>query len=402
MGRAGVIGASLLSVVMAGSAAAQPRQQVTGPVSTYWMSAETASGMAGMMGPQGKGPSMGAMMGMMMGGGSGSQAQKHLLLQLGSSRSAAQPAAQHAPPAGLGAGASLPLLTPKPRPVQRAEGEIPEIKGKLLIFWGCGDKARPGQPITIDFSKMTPAALRSGQMPAGFEALSKSLSITPMQGPAQGRNTTYGEWPNEKTRTRIAASGSLAGDHLVQGNYTPDIRFTLTRAQDFLGPLSLNSSMRTAGGGTLLSWKPLNGALAYFAMATGASEDGTVAIWTSSEAQAALFAAPDYLSPGDITRLLQQKALMAPSTTSCAVPSAFQRAAPAALVQLAAYGQEANFVYPPRPTDPKVAWNQEWQVKVRYRSVTSSMLGMEGMGGMDGGDDEPSPRPRMPFGIPRF
>ena len=76
--------------------------------------------------------------------------------------------------------------------------------------------------------------------------------------------------------------------------------------------------------------------------------------------------------------------------------------APSAITQLVAYGGEANFVYPPRPQDPKVTWNQQWVVKVRYRSVTSSMLGMEEMGGMDGGDDEPSPRPRMPFGIPRF
>jgi len=52
-------------------------------------------------------------------------------------------------------------------------------------------------------------------------------------------------------------------------------------------------------------------------------------------------------------------------------------AAPQAMVQLAAYGGEANFVYPPRPADPKTPWNQQWQVKVRYRSATSAILGMD-------------------------
>jgi hypothetical protein len=62
-----------------------------------------------------------------------------------------------------------------------------------------------------------------------------------------------------------------------------------------------------------------------------------------------------------------------------------------------AYGREANFVYPPRPGDPKVAWNQQWQMKVRYRSATGGMLGMT-MPGMDGGDDEDNPRRRGPRG----
>jgi hypothetical protein len=58
------------------------------------------------------------------------------------------------------------------------------------------------------------------------------------------------------------------------------------------------------------------------------------------------------------------------------------------LLQMVAYGREANFVYPPRPRDPKVAWNRQWEVKVRYRSATGGLLGqaMPGMGGGRGGD----------------
>src|SRR3546814_14080993 len=33
-------------------------------------------------------------------------------------------------------------------------------KGRMLLFWGCGAKPGPGQPVVIDFSK-----LAAGQMP---------------------------------------------------------------------------------------------------------------------------------------------------------------------------------------------------------------------------------------------
>ena len=93
-------------------------------------------------------------------------------------------------------------------------------------------------------------------------------------------------------------------------------------------------------------------------------------MWSSSEVQTAAFAMPDYIGPGDLERLVASHALMSPQTTACTVPKEVVDAAPQALVQLVAYGREANFVYPPRPSNPKVAWNQEWQVKVRYRSAT--------------------------------
>ena len=57
------------AAVMAGGAEAQTKQQVTGPVATYWMSAQTTSGF-GAMGGAGARPSAASMMGAMMGGGS--------------------------------------------------------------------------------------------------------------------------------------------------------------------------------------------------------------------------------------------------------------------------------------------------------------------------------------------
>ena len=119
----------------------------------------------------------------------------------------------------------------------------------------------------------------------------------------------------------------------------------------------------------------------------GSGGDSTVVLWSSSEAQAAAFALPDYISPGDLARAVENHALMGPQTTSCSVPKEVADASPQGILQMAAYGAEANFVYPPRPSDPKVTWNQQWQVKVRYRSATGGLLGMTmpGMGGPRGG-----------------
>ncbi len=376
---------------MAGAAFAQPAgQKVTGPVATYWMSAATQSGF-GIPGAGGsQKPSMSQIMAMMRGGGA---AQHSLLLQLGSSQKAqGSPQAEHLPPSGLGAGPSLPLVTPQPRNTpEPSEGPPPipkeyqKPRGRMLIFWGCGEHAKAGQPIVIDFAQMS-----AGKVPAGMEALGKGLGVRMMQGPSVSRNATYGEWPNERTRTQVPSQASLVGDHVVQGNYAPQIKFALNTGQDFLGALNLTTNTKTPSGSGQLGWGAVTGAQAYLASAVGGGQNETVVLWTSSEVQAAAFAMPDYIGPADLDRLVASRALMSPQTTSCTVPKEVIDAAPQALVQMVAYGREANFVYPPRPANPKVAWNQEWQVKVRYRSATGGMLGMA-MPGM-GGDAEDNPR----------
>lgn len=371
---------------VAGSAAAQPAQKVTGPVATYWMSAQTQSGF-GMMGGGGQ-QDRGAMMRMMMGGGQGGP-QHALILQLGSSeKPQGAPQADHLPPAGLRAGAKLPLITPQAQPAQPVDDtptlprEYQKPRGRMLIFWGCGERARPNQPVVIDFAKVA-----AGQTPAGFQAATRGLDVRPMQPPSPGRNATYGEWPNHETRTNVPGNGSLIGEHTVQGSYSPPIRFSLAQNQDFLGAINLTSDAKTPAGATQLAWNAVPNATGYFASVIGGAEE-TVVLWTSAEVQASAFAAPDYLAPAEAARLVASKALLSPQTTTCAVPKEVTDAAPNALVQLVAYGPEANFVHPPRPTDPKIAWNKEWQVKVRYRSATGGMLGMASPGMSAAADHE--------------
>lgn len=392
--------AVLASAGIAATAAnAQPQQKVTGPVAVYWMSAATQSGF-GMPGAGGAGgagggrPSMSQIMQMMNGGGG---ANHSLTLQLGSSQHpSAAPSAEHLPPQGLGVGPSLPLVSPEPPKVVQAEPEerpepVPreyqQPKGRMLIFWGCGEHAKPGQPVVIDFAQMTPANMAGGKMPAGFEMLSKGFAMSRMQPPSARRNATYGEWPNAQARTSVPGTGSLIGAHTIHGDYSPEIKFSLNQDQDFLGPLVLTTNTKTPGGFAQLGWGAVSGARAYAAIVIGASgagrgrgagggDDPTVVLWSSSETGGGGFAMPDYLSPGDLARGVETHALMGPETTSCAVPKEVVDAAPQGFLQMAAYGKEANFAYPERPKDPKIPWNIAWEVKVRYRSGTGGLLGM--------------------------
>jgi hypothetical protein len=51
--------------------------------------------------------------------------------------------------------------------------------------------------------------------------------------------------------------------------------------------------------------------------------------------------------------------------------------------------------HPPRPTDPKIPWEPDWNVKIRVKSMTTSMFGMPDMSEMGGtgGADEMSDAP---------
>ena len=396
--RLALLGCSALAGSIAIAASPRVEQKVTGPVATYWMSAATSTGLnAGMMGGGGR-PGMGDVMRMMRGGGG--QAQHSLNLQLGSTQKAADPAADHLP----GSLAPLPLLTPRVAPAAPAPAETVEEqptmterpRGRMLLFWGCGEHAGPGQPYVIDFSKIGP-----GQPLPRFPF----IPVHHQNPPSAGRFATYGEWPN--SRSRQAPPPSLTGEHRVHGNYSPDIRFTLPH--DYMAPLAIDTSRKTASGATLLSWQPISGATGYFATFMGASangrDDATIVMWSSSGIQT--FAGGgllDYLAPAEVRRLIAQKVAMPPSQTQCAMPAEATTAAPTGMVSMIAYGEEADFADPPRPADPRTPWNINWTVKVRYKSTTGAMLGMPQMGGreaMSSGDRDEGAATQPPPAEPK-
>jgi hypothetical protein len=372
------------AVMVAGAAVAQDRGPP--PVAVYWMSAQTASGMmAAMGGPGGGRPTAGSMMTMMMHGGPDPNAVIHTLrLQLGSSRRAVgDPEAEHDPDTGLGVGPALPLVTP----VQTAQPSQPtdetprpppqyqQPKGRMLIYWGCGEHAGPGQPFVIDFANI-------GHDPQAMAGLMRGMAVATMQPPSPGRFATYGEWPNTKSQVSIPANGSLVGPHLVRGDYSPDMSFNLAPSQDFMAPLQLISNQRTPTGSVQLAWDPIPTALGYFASVFGAGGDQSVVIWSSSAERAFAFGQPDYLAPGETRRLVANGHLMSPQQTQCVVPQeVVQTIGHGGFLQMSAYGDEANFGGP-RPLHP------QWVVKVRYRSTTSGLLGQSSPGER-GGQQQP-------------
>lgn len=389
---------ALAATALGGALIAGPAFTQSGgsTVARYTLDAGTISGM-GAMG-RGGGGGIGAAMAMMRGDANSARAHE-LVLRLGSTRASADgPRADHTLPSTARFGPVLPLRTP---PTGRAAPEPytpPEMpRGRLLLFWGCGEKAGPGQPVVIDFAK-----LARGQTPPGLYA--KPLAIAEEWRITQANHRTYGDWPNGEDRQQVPANASLLGAHKVTGNYTPDIAFTLD--QDFMAPIALASRAQPSGA-YALNWNAVPGATGYYAWAFSAKGEqgggpGDIVWWTSSATQA--FGGPmwDWLSPAAVRQLVAARTVMAPSQTDCTVPAEVKQAGgEMVMASLYAYGPERNFSYPPRPANARAGWQPEWIARARFRSMTMAMLGMD-MGAMGGaasdsgeGAAEP-PRPRKP------
>jgi len=350
----------------------------SGPVARYDMRAGTVSGMG----------AMGAMnpMAMMFGGGRSNQAQHELLLRLGTSRSPDKgaPKAEHFMPPNARLGKSVVLVTPRE---ERQVDELPQKpKGRMLIYWGCGEHAPKGQPVVIDFSR-----LAAGQVPPGLW----TSTIIRDWGPTIANSRTFGRWPAEDGKY-VKPESSLPGAHRIAGNYTPEIAFTL--AKDFMAPLSVRTTANPSGS-TLLGWGAIPEATGYLAFlfggkqAPGREEMGDMVMWTSSASRQFGGALSDWLTPGQVAGLVRDRTVMAPTATSCVIPMEVKRDAPDfRFGTLTAFGPMEEFSHPPRPANPRAAWNLEWTARIRHRSMTSwmDMPGMP-MGSMDD-SERPAPR----------
>jgi hypothetical protein len=380
-------GASLAALAMAAFAAPAKKATAPAPVATYWMDAATQSGLGAGMTP-GARPDMAQIMGMMSGG---SSVAHTLELRLASKQKpAGAPAAEHLPPAGLAMGPSLPLVTPAAAPPVRATPGLPpgfqQPRGRMLIYWGCGEHVGPNQPTVIDFSKLS-----AGQVPPGLAAMAARAATRPGPGSAPG----YGEWPNAKDSRAVPASGSLAGAHKVQGNYSPPIGFALAAGQDFMPSLELAEAGTLPSGASRLAWRPAPSATGYALAMFGASGSGDVLMWTSAKSAAA-FPHLDFLPPSEVKRLVGTGAVLAPSVSECLLPAEVAKAAPAGMVTMIGYGPEVHFAE--KPNAPK------WTAKVRFKTGANLMRGMGAMGGMTAAPGQPvqpgqPPKKRKKFGI---
>ena len=346
------------------SAIGQAKQAVTGPVAVYWLTADTVSGLGVGMG----GLSVGAIM---SGASANGAAQRSLNFYLGSTNRppGVGPEANHLPPAATQVGPSLPLLSPE-KSRERIIETQPERSerqddptGRLLVYWGCGERARPGQPVIIDYSKpgAKPADALPGQM---FKEL---------EPPGAERWASFGEWPNRKSNNKIPLSASLVGEHVIRANYAPEIRFTLGASQDFLAPL-MPQRTKLAEGGLMLQWPAIANSRAYFAAVSGGNNGDTI-LWSSSENRMMALGIPPYMGSVEITRLLANQTLLGPQQTKCAIPAEVIKATEGSgMLMMNAFGQEADFAFPARPANPAVPWNIQWTAKALTKATYMGML----------------------------
>jgi hypothetical protein len=370
-------------------------QKTTGPKAQYTMDVSTTSGM-------GMAAAMGGGLASLLGGGGGDNYALELRLK------STTPAAQQPekgdhfflPAAKMGK--SVPLLGDAPGVTERGtpgrdydpNHPMEKPKGRLLMFWGCHDKAPKGQPFIIDFAKMPTAKMPMG-MPGNMAAY---------QAAAQSRNDNAAWWPNEKSGKQPKSGSSLRGEHRITSAFTPEIKFTL--ANDYMAGLNVNNSDQA--GSVLLGWNAISSATGYSAMAMGgmerAGQGGDMVMWTSANTRD-FSGGGEWMAPAEVARQIAAKNVMPPSQTSCNIPSEAKSAAGGMMFgSMNAYGPEENFAFPPKPSDPKAVWNIDWTARARFRAMSSFMVGMGGggMGGMDGmAQPERKPKPcKGPMGIP--
>ncbi|MBE2244188.1 MAG: hypothetical protein IAE86_15640 [Burkholderiaceae bacterium] len=402
------LGAALCTALLAAAGTATAQNQVVKPpVAQAWIDVATFSGM-GMPGMGGAGSANPmAMMGAMMGGGGGANARnafgntqtaatgRWVDVTLYTSRNPALAEATQAVPAGTQLAPSLKLVAPQAAPgkpptdddVEEHDYERP--KGKIYLYWGCGDAVRAGQPRVLDIATAAPQ---------DFQKFFVARRAT-----QRGAHSAAGRpsWPNAVDARMVPDNASLVGETAFSGQGVPEnFKFAIGAAQDLMPPIQLRQS--AAGGATMLAWNALPTARAYFIAAMGAKEgaQNEMVFWTSSEQPDTGMGLVDYQTNPAVDRWLKEGVLLAPSVTQCSVPKGIFGDGGAAMLRMIAYGSELRLAHPPRPADPKIAWTPDWAVKIRVKSVASAMLGMDmdammrGTGAGAPANDAPPPPPQ--------
>jgi len=275
-------------------------------------------------------------------------------------------------------------VLPQAKPVREGPDDAVEEptetpKGRIKLYWGCGTTIRPGQPKVVDFETGTVGQL--AEIFRGRHATQRGTHSAP------GRPV----WPNLTDKRLVPPGASLVGQHTFSGQGVPDgFKFNLPGQQDIMPPIALKQA--TAEGVTHLTWQPLPTARAYFIAAMGGKGDQSggaeMTLWTSSELPDSGFGLIEYQTNKSVDQWLKDKVLLTPTTSSCDIPKGIFEEGGGGMLRMIAYGTELNLAYPPRPTDPKLAWEPDWAVKIRVKSVAFSMLGMPAMDDSAGAVEE--------------
>ena len=371
--------AATLAWLCAGAAAQQ--QVVKPPMAQAWIDVATFNGMGMPMGGMAGGATNPmAALGGLFGGGSGAKNSFGNTQTMSAGRwvdvtlytrnnPQLSEALQSVPPGFLSPALKLqaPRETqgsaPEPGDDRTEEPRYERPQGRLSLYWGCGDSVRAGQPKVLDMASASAADL------ARFF---QSRSAT-----QRGTHAALGRpvWPSPADARMVPPGASLVGEHGFTGQGVPEsFRFQVPAAQDLMPAIELKQ--RDANGATVLEWAALSTARGQFIAVMGARGQNDMVLWTSSEQPDTGFGLMDYQTNGAVDRWVKEKVLLAPGVTACTVPAGVFTGQ-GAMLRMIAYGSELNLAWPPRPTDPKQAWEPQWATKWRVKSMTSAMLGMD-------------------------
>jgi hypothetical protein len=388
---------------LSSASAAEVVQKVKPPVSQAYIDLATFSGGA----PMAPGGGAGGLFGGLFGGGSKSSDHGN---SFGQTQSQAQgrwmdvtlltannknlKTATQAVPAGSKLAPSLNLLAPElEKPGQasvvsvQGEGNAAMPKGKMYLYWGCGTEVRKGQPLVLDFAKMDPSQ---------YNKMFQNRSATQhLPLPAPGRPG----WPNKSDDRMLPEGASLAGEHTFSGEGVVDgFKFNIDATHDLMPAVEATRS--DIAGGVLFKWKPMTQASGWFVQAMGMRDPAKagegemeMVYWTSSELPDMGMGLTDYQTDSAIAKWQKEKVILPAGTSECAAPK--EAVSAMAMSRVIAYGDELNMAYPPRPKDPKITWEPQWDVKVRRKSVASLMPGMGSMAmnAVMGGHEDSDARP---------
>ena len=281
--RAIVLAAMMAGYLTPAEAAKDKKPADKPPVAQAWIDVATFSGM-GMPGMGGAMNPM-AMFGSMFGGGKNAfgntvagSAGSWLDVTLYTRNNPNLEQAVQTVPSGTKLAPALKLVSPakqKAPPTdddQVVDNDFEPPKGRIYLYWGCGDTIRAGQPKVLD---MATAAINDyRKFFASRRATQRGAHL------AQGRPV----WPNEQDARLVPAGASLVGEHAFKGQGVPEsFRFAFPAQQDFMPAIEL--SQRNDGGVNRLAWKGIPTARAYFLAAMGARDSGEneMVFWTSSD-----------------------------------------------------------------------------------------------------------------------
>ena len=379
-----------LSVVLAlcATATSAAYAQTRGPAAQYWIDLSTSNfsmpgmpeegGATGLLGGLMGGNSFGGSMGM---AGRGKMMDTELYVRAHPSGTEGT----HAIPSAMNMGPSLLLVPNRPQrtePGSTTRDDTPDRqekpKGRILLYWGCGDNIRPGQPKVLDFAKQDYA-----EFARFFSSHGKASKGV------QGR-PGHSLWPNERDNKRVPDNASMEGEHALSGSgVPPTLKFNVGNAYDFLPKVQL-TTRGAPKDGVQAEWNVMQHAKGYFLHAQGAAEGPGGAqdmiFWSSSEKPDNGWAMMSYQSPAQVAKLIQQQVVLPPSTSNCKVPKGIFDKAEGAMLNMIAYGNELNVSHPPKPEKAPANWQPEWTARVRIKSTGMTMLGMADGGEAQRGD----------------